>query len=415
MKIVNVHARQILDSRGNPTIEVDVFLKKGLKASASVPSGASTGEREAVELRDGEKDFFGKSVFKAVENVNEIIYPAIKGQSVFNQEKIDQIMIDLDGTENKSKLGANAILGVSMAVARAGAMAKGVELFKYLSRKGCLPQTMMNVINGGKHADNNLNCQEYMISAISGKNYLENLKINVEVFHTLKGLLKSKGLSTSVGDEGGFAPKLENDEHALKIIVEAIKKAGYTPFKDVVIALDMASSEMWKEGVKKGLKNKYYFWKSGETFTTKQLISYYQKLTKTYPIVLIEDGMAENDWEGWRLLTEKLGDKIELVGDDLFVTNAKFLKQGIEQGVANSILIKPNQIGTVTQTLKTINLAKKHGYKIMISHRSGETTDTFIADLAVAVSAQKIKAGAPSRGERVAKYNRLLQINEVID
>lgn len=419
LKIKKVFARQILDSRGNPTVEVDVTLENGVMGRASVPSGASTGSFEAVELRDGGSEYLGKSVHKAVDNVNKIIAKKLVGENVYNQEKIDNLMIALDGTNNKARLGANAVLGVSLACAKAAAIAEGSPLYKYLRSLGnkgdkqwFMPRPMMNILNGGKHADSNLNCQEYMIIPVGAKSWTEALRMCTEVFHNLKKYLKSKGLSTAVGDEGGFAPKLESDEEGLKVIVEAIKIAGYKPGEDVAIALDVAASEMYGEAEKAGMPGKYLFWKTGEVYTTKQLVKYYERLVKKYPIVSIEDGLAEEDWEGWKLLTEKLGKNIQLVGDDLFVTNVERLEKGIEMGVANSILIKLNQIGSLTETINAVNLAKKNGYTAVISHRSGETEDTTIADLVVALNCKQIKTGAPSRTDRVAKYNQLLRIEE---
>ena len=417
--IKKIKARQILDSRGNPTVEVDVILENGVLGRAAVPSGASTGAFEAVELRDGGKDYMGKGVTKAVNNVNKIIAKKLVGENAYNQRKLDEMMIALDGTENKGKLGANAILGVSLAIAKAAAQNDGVSLFKYLRKLGnvseseyILPRPMMNILNGGKHADSNLNCQEFMIIPVGAKSWSEALKMCTEVFHNLKSVLKSKGLVTSVGDEGGFAPKLDSDEDALKEIVEAIKKAGYKPGEDIAISMDVAASEMFNEAEKIGKAGKYYFWKTGEVYTSKGLVSYYEKLCKKYPIISIEDGLAEEDWEGWKVLTEKLGKNIQLVGDDLFVTNVKRLEKGIKLGVANSILIKLNQIGTLTETIDAINLAKKNGYTAVTSHRSGETEDTTIADLAVALNTKQIKTGAPSRTDRVCKYNQLLRIEE---
>ena len=417
--IKKIKARQILDSRGNPTVEVDVILENGILGRAAVPSGASTGAFEAVELRDGGKEYMGKSVYKAVDNVNKIIAKALVGKNVYNQCALDEMMIKLDGTENKGNFGANAILGVSLAIAKAAALNDGISLFRYLRKLGAndektwiLPRPMMNILNGGKHADSNLNCQEFMIIPVGAKSWSEALRMCTEVFHNLKSLLKSKGLITAVGDEGGFAPKLENDEDGLKVIVEAVKKAGYKPGDDVAISMDVAASEMFNEAEKIGKAGKYYFWKTGEVYSSKQLVSYYEKLCKKYPIISIEDGLAEEDWDGWKVLTNKLGKKIQLVGDDLFVTNIKRLQKGIDLGVANSILIKLNQIGTLTETIDAINLAKKHGYTAVTSHRSGETEDTTIADLAVALNTKQIKTGAPSRTDRVCKYNQLLRIEE---
>lgn len=414
-KIKNVWARQILDSRGNPTVEVEVTLDNGIMGRAAVPSGASTGAFEAVELRDGDKNnYMGKSVEKAVANVNKIIAKKIKGMSVNEQEKIDNAMIALDGTPNKAVLGANAILGVSLAVARARANAKGISLFKELGNgKGnTMPVPMMNILNGGKHADNSVNCQEFMIMPIGAKSWSEGLKWCVEIFHNLKAVLKAEGFATSVGDEGGFAPNLKNDEDGLKYIVKAIEKAGYKPGEQIGIALDVAATEMQGEAEKIGKKGQYYFWKTGKLFTTRTLINYYKKLAEKYPIVSIEDGLAEEDWEGWKLLTNELGSKIQLVGDDLFVTNTERLQKGIDLKVANSILIKVNQIGTLTETINAINMAKKAKMTAVVSHRSGETEDTTIADIVVALNCGQIKTGAPSRTDRVAKYNQLIRIEE---
>lgn len=421
LKIKKVLARQILDSRGNPTVEVDVVLESGILGRASVPSGASTGSFEAVEIRDKNKEYAGKSVLKAVNNVNNIISKKLIGQNVLKQREIDNLMLEIDGTVNKSNLGANAILGVSLACAKAGALANGMPLFKYLrkifkfnSKSYIMPVPMMNILNGGKHADNNLNCQEYMIMPVSAKSFSEALRMGTEVFYSLKAVLKERGLLTSVGDEGGFAPKLANDEQGLEVIVEAIKKAGYKAGEDVKIALDVASSEMYSEAEKAGQKGKYFFWKTGEMFSYKQFIKYYEKLVKKYPIASIEDGLNEEDWEGWKALTKSLGNKILLVGDDLFVTNPNRIAKGINLGIANSVLIKLNQIGTLSETFDAINLAIKNNYKAVVSHRSGETEDTTISDLVVALNCGLIKTGAPCRGERVAKYNQLLRIEEVI-
>ena len=414
-KIKKIWARQILDSRGNPTVEVEVTLDNGVMGRAAVPSGASTGAFEAVELRDGnKKNYMGKSVEKAVENVNKIIAKKLKGMDVEAQAEIDNTMIALDGTPNKAVLGANAILGVSLAVARARANAKGVSLFKELGKgKGVtMPVPMMNILNGGKHADNSVNCQEFMIMPVGAKSWSEALKWCVEIFHNLKAVLKAEGFATSVGDEGGFAPNLKSDEDGLKYIVKAIEKAGYKPGTQVGIALDVAATEMFEEAKKAGKEGQYYFWKSGKFYTTKTLINYYKKLVEKYPIVSIEDGLAEEDWEGWKLLTNELGGKIQLVGDDLFVTNSTRLKAGIERKSCNAILIKPNQVGTLTETADTVALAKSAGFGTIISHRSGETEDTFIADLTVGLCAGQIKTGAPCRGERTAKYNRLLKIEK---
>lgn len=414
ISIEDVYARQILDSRGNPTVEVEVSAC-GVTARASVPSGASTGAFEAVELRDGDKsDYMGKSVHKAVENVNTIIAENIIGMNVLDQRAIDETMIKLDGTENKGKLGANAILGVSLACAKLGAEVLGLPLYQYIGGTNAhtLPMPMMNILNGGKHADNSVNIQEFMVMPTGAKTFSEALKMCVEVFHNLKSVLKENGLSTAVGDEGGFAPNLKSDEDAFKFIVEAIKKAGYEPKKDVCIAVDAASTEMYDEAKKIGEEGKYYFWKSKKLFTVDEMIDFWEKMVKKYPIVSLEDGLAEEDWTSWKKMTEKLGDEIQLVGDDLFVTNTKRLKKGIELGVSNSILIKLNQIGTLTETLDAIEMAKQAGMTAVVSHRSGETEDTTIADVAVATNAGQIKTGAPSRTDRVAKYNQLLRIEE---
>ncbi|MCE5312170.1 MAG: phosphopyruvate hydratase [Nitrospiraceae bacterium] len=405
-EIVDVYAREILDSRGNPTVEVDVVLDSGAVGTAMVPSGASTGKREALELRDGDKKrFFGKGVLTAVNNVIEEIGPNITGLDACDQPEVDGVMIALDGTENKSRLGANAILGVSMAVCNAAATEAGAPLYRHIG--GCnakeLPVPMMNVINGGAHADNNLDIQEFMILPAGFENFSSALRAGAEIFQKLKGLLHKKGLNTAVGDEGGFAPNLGSNEEAITILLQAISESGYEPGKQVFIALDVASSEFFKD-------SKYEF--EGKMISSADLAGYYEKLVSKYPILSIEDGMAENDWDGWKLLTEKLGKKIQLVGDDLFVTNTAILKEGIKKGISNSILIKLNQIGTVTETLDAIEMAKKARYTAVISHRSGETEDTTIADLAVACNAGFIKTGSLSRSERIAKYNRLLRIEE---
>ena len=411
-EIKYIHAIQILDSRGNPTIQVEVTTANGAKGIASVPSGASTGSFEAVELRDGDKsNYLGKSVEKAVKNVNDKIAKKVIGINVFEQRKIDEEMIKLDDTPNKSNLGANSILGVSLAVAKAAANELGIELYRYIGgvQANELPIPMMNILNGGKHSDNNISIQEFMIVPVGDITFAERMKRGVEVYHTLKKVLKEKGFSVGVGDEGGFAPNLENEEQALDVIIEAIKKAGYEPGKDIKLALDIASTEMYEEA-KKINKTGYYFWKTKQFKTNEEMIGYIIDLCNKYPIFSIEDGLAEEDWESWRILTDKIGDKVQLVGDDLFVTNKSRLYRGIEKNVANSILIKPNQIGTLTETLDTIAIAKKNGYTTVISHRSGETEDTTIADIAVAVNAGQIKTGAPCRTDRVAKYNRLLTI-----
>ncbi|KOF57333.1 MULTISPECIES: phosphopyruvate hydratase [Clostridium] len=408
VEIVDVLARQILDSRANPTVEVEITLEDGTVGRASVPSGASTGMFEAVELRDGDKSRYnGTGVLKAVENVNETIASELIGMNIFDQTLIDKTMLELDGTENKSKLGANAMLGVSLAAAKAAAGYLGISLYQYIGgiNAKVLPVPMMNIINGGKHADNNVDLQEFMIMPAGAPSFSEALRMSAEVYHALKSLLKEKGLDTAVGDEGGFAPNLNSNEEAIQIIVEAIKRANYEPGKDIFIALDPASSEFYEDG-------KYNLKGEGKVLTAEEMASYYEGLVNKYPIISIEDGLAEEDWEGWKILTEKLGDKVQLVGDDLFVTNTKRLEKGIQKGVANSILIKLNQIGTLTETLNAIEMAERAGYTAVVSHRSGETEDTTIADLVVAVNAGQIKTGAPARTERVAKYNQLLRIEE---
>lgn len=414
--IRDVKALQILDSRGNPTIQVEVITEDGYVGKASVPSGASTGSFEAVELRDGDKSrYLGKGVEKAVENVNKKIAKAIIGMNVYEQRKIDEEMIKLDDTPNKSNLGANSILGVSLAVAKAASNSLGLDLYQYIGGINGkeLPIPMMNILNGGKHSDNNISIQEFMIMPIGNITFTERMRRGVEIYHTLKKVLKEKGYSVGVGDEGGFAPNLENEEQALDIIIEAIRKAGYEPGKDIKLALDIASTEMYEEA-KKINKQGYYFWKTKQYKTQEEMIEYIVELCNKYPIFSIEDGLAEEDWEGWKVLTERLGNKVQLVGDDLFVTNPKRLERGIEKNVVNAILIKPNQIGTLTETLYTIQKAKQNGYKTVISHRSGETEDTTIADIAVGVNAGQIKTGAPCRTDRVSKYNRLLYIEEEI-
>ena len=415
IKIKNIHARQILDSRGNPTVEVEVVAENGVMGRASVPSGASTGAFEAVELRDGNKKcFMGKSVYKAVENVNKIIAKELIGKNVLNQKEIDKTMIKLDGTKNKGKLGANAILGVSLAVCKCAANCFGVSLYKYIGGEDAkvLPCPMMNIINGGKHADNNVNIQEFMIMPVGAKSFSEGLKMCVEVFHTLKGVLKEMGYSTAVGDEGGFAPNFKDDEEAFVCIVKSIEKAGFKLGKDFMLGVDAAATEMFDEAVKIGKKGCYYFWKTNKLFTREEMVDFWARLVEKYHIITLEDALGEEDWQGWKLLTEKLGKKIQLVGDDLFVTNTERLKKGIEKGVANSILIKLNQIGTLTETIDAIKMANDASYTAVISHRSGETEDTTIADLSVALNAGQIKTGAPSRTDRVAKYNQLLRIEE---
>ncbi len=414
LKIQDVKAIQILDSRGNPTIQVEVLTEDGYIGVASVPSGASTGSFEAVELRDGNKNnYMGKSVEKAVENVNKKIAKEIIGMNVYDQRKVDEQMIKLDDTPNKSNLGANAILGVSLAVAKAASNSLGMELYNYIGgiNAKVMPTPMMNILNGGKHSDNNISIQEFMIMPVGDITFAERLKRGVEIYHTLKKVLKEKGYSVGVGDEGGFAPDLDNEEQALEVIIEAIKKAGYEPGKDIMLALDVASTEMFEEAKKIG-KTGYYFWKSKQYKTKEEMIEYIEDLCEKYPIYSIEDGLAEEDWESWQELTNKIGNKVQLVGDDLFVTNKSRLKRGIDKKVANAILIKPNQIGTLTETLDTIQMAKESGYRTVISHRSGETEDTTIADIAVGVNAGQIKTGAPCRTDRVAKYNRLLYIED---
>ena len=406
--IIETFAREILDSRGNPTVEVEVFLEDGTIGHAAVPSGASTGAFEACELRDGDKARYGgKGVLNAVENVNSIIDPAIQGFDATEQAAIDKLMISLDGTDNKSKLGANAILGVSMAVARAAAKSLDLPLYQYLGGFNAkeLPVPMMNILNGGAHADNNVDIQEFMIMPVGAESFTEALRSCAEVYHTLKTVLKGKGLSTGVGDEGGFAPNLESNEEALEVICEAIKAAGYEPGKDFKLAIDAASSEFYKDG-------KYDLAGEGKIKTAEEMVDFYEYLVGKYPIVSIEDGLAEEDWDGWKVLTDRLGKKVQLVGDDLFVTNSKRLGKGIDMGVANSILVKVNQIGTLTEAFEAMELAKRSGYTCVVSHRSGETEDAIIADIAVAVNAGQIKTGAPARSERVAKYNQLLRIEE---
>ncbi|MBO7508368.1 MAG: phosphopyruvate hydratase [Clostridia bacterium] len=418
IEITDVVARQILDSRGNPTVEVEVVLENECVGRASVPSGASTGSFEAVELRDGDKKvYLGKSVEKAVENVNTKIRDVIVGMNALNQPEIDHAMIELDGTDNKANLGANAILGVSLAVAKAVANYIGIPFYNYVGGVNAttLPVPMMNILNGGKHADNSVNVQEFMIMPVGAKTFKQALQMCAEVFHNLKAVLKEKGYSTAVGDEGGFAPNLKHDEEALECIVLAVKKAGYEPGKDFGIAIDVAATEMFDEAKKVGHNGNYLFWKTGEEYTPTQMIDYWEKMIEKYPIVSIEDGLAEEDWENWKEMTKRLGGKIQLVGDDLFVTNTKRLKKGIELGVTNSILIKLNQIGTLTETLEAIQMANRAGYTAVVSHRSGETEDTTIADLSVALNAGQIKTGAPSRTDRVAKYNQLLRIEEELE
>ena len=406
--ITQVYAREILDSRGNPTVEVEVILEDGTMGRAAVPSGASTGVHEAVELRDGDKKrYVGKGVMKAVENVNDIIAEALIGLDATRQIEIDELLIRLDETPNKAKLGANAILGVSMAVAKAAANYVGLPLYQYLGGTNAheLPVPMMNILNGGSHADNNVGIQEFMIMPVGAKSFSECLRMNVEIYHALKGILKAKGLSTGLGDEGGFAPNLESNAEALDVIMEAIAKAGYKAGKDIMLAMDVAASEFYKDG-------KYHMLAEGAPKTSTQMVNYLADLVAKYPIISIEDGLAEDDWKGWAALTKKLGDKVQLVGDDLFVTNAARLQMGIVKGVANAILIKVNQIGTLTETFRAVELAKRHGYTAIVSHRSGETEDVTMSDIAVALNAGQIKSGAPARTDRVAKYNQLLRIEE---
>ena len=404
-EITDIIAREIIDSRGNPTIEVEIFLESGVRGRASIPSGASTGEKEALELRDGGSRFNGKGVLNAVRNVSKEIAPRLRGLDSENQIYIDNLLIELDGTENKSRLGANAILGVSMAICKATSIEMGIPLFRYIG--GCnakeLPVPMMNILNGGAHADNNLDIQEFMIVPAGLSNFPNAIRAGAEVFHTLKGILKKKGLNTSVGDEGGFAPALSSAEDAITLIIQAIELSGYKPGKDIYLALDVAASEFYKDG---------YYNFEGKKVSSDDMISYYEVMISKYPLISIEDGLSENDWDGWKVLTRRLGKKVQLVGDDIFVTNKKIIKKGVEDGIANSVLIKLNQIGTLTETLDAIEIAKKAGYTAIISHRSGETEDTTIADLSVAYNTGFIKTGSLARGERVAKYNRLLRIEE---
>jgi enolase len=408
-KIVEVKAREIMDSRGNPTIEVEVYLSGGAKGRAAVPSGASTGEREALELRDGDpKRFLGKGVRQAVENVTRILAPGIIGREALDQTSLDRKMIEMDGTENKSKLGANAILGVSMATCRAAAKALGIPLYRYLGGTGAreLPVPLMNFINGGAHADNALDIQEFMVVPAGAESFAEALRMGVEIFHQLRQILKKKGYSTSVGDEGGYAPRLGSNEEAMQLIIEGITRSGYRPGQDVFVALDSAASGFYQGGG--------YVFKTGKEkkFSSEEMIDFYERLLEKYPIKSLEDALAENDWEGWEKLTRRLGKRVQLVGDDIFVTNPRIFSKGIERGAANAILIKLNQIGTVSETLEAIEMAKRAHYKAVVSHRSGETEDSFIADLAVAVNAGQIKTGSASRSDRMAKYNQLLRIEE---
>lgn len=411
--IASIHARQILDSRGNPTIEVDVLTENGVLGRAAVPSGASTGVHEAVELRDGDKsEYLGKGVRKAVENVNTTIQNALLGMDIFEQKKIDYLLLALDNTPNKSNLGANAILGTSLAIAKAAASEAGLSLFQYIGGVGAvtMPVPMMNILNGGSHADNLIDIQEFMVMPFGAKSFSEGLRWGTEVFHHLKAVLKSRGMSTNVGDEGGFAPSLGSNEEALQVVMEAIEKAGFKPGVDMYIALDAAASEFYDEAT-----GKYNFASTGESRTSEEMVAFWSDWCERYPIISIEDGLAEDDWAGWKLATEKLGHKIQLVGDDLFVTNSKRLQQGIEQGVANSILVKVNQIGTLTETIEAVNLATRNGYSSVMSHRSGETEDNTIADLAVALNCGQIKTGSASRSDRMSKYNQLLRIEEELE
>lgn len=409
--IADVYAREIIDSRGNPTVEVDVILEDGTVGRASVPSGASTGAHEAVELRDGDQErYMGKGVLDAVDNVNTVLAPEIVGMDVIDQVGIDLLMNELDGTSNKGKVGANAILGVSLAVAKAASSFLGLPLYQYIGGVNAreLPVPMMNILNGGKHADNNVDIQEFMILPLGATSFAEALRMGVQTYQALKNVLKKKGLATSIGDEGGFAPNLPSNEAVIEVILEAIKVAGYKEGKDISLGLDIAATELYR--------GQHYLMGGGkEKLSTDEMVSFYEKLVKNYPVVSIEDGLAEDDWEGWKILTERLGKKVQLVGDDIFVTNTERLQQGLEKGVANSILIKVNQIGTLTETLDTIEMAKRAGYTCVISHRSGETEDVTIADIAVATNAGQIKTGAPARTDRVAKYNQLLRIEEELD
>ena len=415
--IESTRALEILDSRGNPTVQVEVVTEGGFSGVAMVPSGASTGSFEAIELRDQDEErYFGKGVQRAVENVNKKIARVIQGMNVYDQIKIDKKLIELDGTENKERLGANAILGVSLAVAKAAANSLGMSLYNYIGgiNSKMLPIPMMNIMNGGKHADNDLNIQEFMIMPTGATSFKESLRMGVEVYYNLKRILKSRGLSTAVGDEGGFAPNLSNEEEAIELILKAIAQSGYIPGKDISLALDIAATEMLEEAKKIG-KDGYYFWKTDEFKTKEEMVNFVVDLTEKYPIVSIEDGLAEEDWENWKKLTNMIGNKVQIVGDDLFVTNIKRLKKGTDNKIANSILIKLNQIGTLTETLDAIELARKNGYTAIISHRSGETEDTTIADIAVATNAGQIKTGAPCRTDRAAKYNRLLNIENELN
>ncbi|MDD3898210.1 MAG: phosphopyruvate hydratase, partial [Syntrophomonadaceae bacterium] len=409
--IVDVFGREVLDSRGNPTVEVEVILEDGTMGRAIVPSGASTGAHEAVELRDGDNNRYnGKGVLQAVENVNEIIAPEVIGMDVTHQVDIDTLMIEMDGTPNKGRLGANAILGVSLAVARAAANYLEIPLYQYIGGVNAreIPVPMMNILNGGKHADNNVDIQEFMIIPAGATSFTEGLRMAVEIYHTLKKVLNSKGLATAVGDEGGFAPNLPSNEAAIEVILEAVAEAGYQAGKDILLGLDVAATEIYRDG-------KYHLESTQQVLSSEEIVDFYASLVERYPVISIEDGLAEDDWEGWKLLTDRLGKKIQLIGDDLFVTNTERLARGIEMGVCNSILIKVNQIGTLTETLDTIEMARRAGYTCVISHRSGETEDATIADIAVATGSGQIKSGAPARTDRVAKYNQLLRIEEELD
>lgn len=407
--IIDVFAREIMDSRGNPTVEVEVVLEDGSVGRAAVPSGASTGAYEAVELRDGEDRYLGKGVLQAVDNVNEVIAEELIGYDATDQVEIDNLMIELDGTPNKGKLGANAILGVSLAVAKAAAISTGNYLFKYLGGVNAktLPVPMMNILNGGEHADNNVDIQEFMIMPVGANSFSEALRMCSEIYHNLKKVLNEKGLNTAIGDEGGFAPDLSSNEEAIEVIIEAVKRAGYKPGNDIMLALDVAATELYKDG-------KYVLEGEGKELTSEEMVDFYLELVEKYPIISIEDGLAEDDWDGWKMMTEKLGKKIQLVGDDLFVTNTERLVRGIQEKCGNSILIKVNQIGSLTETLDAIEMAKRAGFTAVVSHRSGETEDVTIADLVVAMNAGQIKTGAPARSERVAKYNQLLRIEEAL-
>jgi len=413
LEIADIRALEILDSRGNPTVQVEVVTADGFSGISMVPSGASTGSFEAVELRDEDKDrYMGKGVLKAVDNVNNIISKEIIGMNVYNQLEIDKKLIEIDGTENKGRLGANATLGVSLAVAKAAAASLEIPLYNYIGGTNAkvLPVPMMNILNGGKHSDNTVNIQEFMVMPVGADTFSKGMQMGVEIYHTLRKVLKEKGLATSVGDEGGFAPNLESDEDAIKLIIESIEKAGYKPGEEVMLALDVAATEMYEEAKKIGKEGDYYFWKTNAVKTVDHMIDYLADLAERYPIISIEDGLSEEDWDGWKKLTDRLGSKIQLVGDDLFVTNPVRLQRGIDNNITNSILIKLNQIGTLTETLDAIELAKKNGYTSVVSHRSGETEDSTLSDVAVATNAGQLKTGAPCRTDRVAKYNRLLNI-----